>query len=356
MDSGEGQTAEPQGQARQRRRFPWRGVIIAGVVLLFLLLLTVGTIVAVLVAVGSGGGGMAGSAGPQNYQEEYVSGEGQSKIAVVPVEGTIAAASNTARGPAPLSTPEGLTDALQQAREDSSVEAVVLSVNSPGGGVTASDEMHQSILDFKESTDKPVVVSMGATAASGGYYISTAADQILANETTLTGSLGVYLSLLDLTGIEEEYGVSQRYIKSGEFKAAGNPWDELDEEEREIFLSIVESYYGEFVEVIVQGRDLSEERVREIADGRPYVAPRAMELGLVDELGGLEEANSAARELAGVENARAVRYVRPPGLLEGIPGLGGILAPEKPDAAQLVKEELGLEHSGKPMYLYRPGA
>ena len=108
------------------------------------------------------------SASSTVYEEEYVSGGGSDKIAVVPVEGEIASANSTVAGVQPTTTPEGLADALQQARDDASVRAVVLEVNSPGGGVTASDEMHQSILDFEEQTGKPVVVYMGDVAASGG--------------------------------------------------------------------------------------------------------------------------------------------------------------------------------------------
>jgi protease-4 len=135
-------------------------------VALGLLLLTAG-VVAVVLAVGEAGP----SASAPVYDEEYVSGEGPDKVAVVPVEGEISSADSTVPGAQPTTTPEGLADALRQAKDDPSVAAVVLEVNSPGGGVTASDEMHQSILDFKNQTDKPVVVSMGDTAASGGYYI-----------------------------------------------------------------------------------------------------------------------------------------------------------------------------------------
>jgi protease-4 len=312
------------------------------------LLVLTGGLVALVLALGAG----APSVSSAVYEEEYVSGGGPDKIAVVPIEGTIAPADSTVAGIQPTSTPEGLADALQQAREDASVAAVVLEVNSPGGGVTASDEMHQSILDFKEQTGKPVVVYMGDVAASGGYYISTAADRIVANETTLTGSLGVIMQLNNFTEIAERYGYKQEIIKSGEFKDMGSSFRDLTPEEREILQSIVDESYDEFVSVIVEGRGLPEERVREIADGRVYSAEQAKDLNLVDSFGELDEAAKVSRELTGVEEATVVRYVESPTFTET---LLNRLAPREPEALQIA-EEAGLTLEPKPYYLYLPGA
>jgi protease IV len=331
------------GGQRRRRRWPF---IVGGLVALGLLVLTVGVVVLVL-AVGAAGP----SASAAVYEEEYVSGEGPDKIAVVPVEGVIASADNTVPGTQPPVTPEGLADALQQAEEDPSVAAVVLEVNSPGGGVTASDDMQQSILDFKESSDKPVVVSMGDVAASGGYYISTAADRIVANETTLTGSLGVIFSLTNFSELADEYGVEQEVVKSGEFKDMGSSFRDLTPEEREILQSIVDESYDEFVEVIVDGRDLPEQRVREIADGRVYSGQQARELGLIDSFGGLDEAAEISQDLAGIEGATVVRYVQPETFTDA---LLARFAPQEPEAVQ-VMEAAGLNLEPKPYYLYLPG-
>ena len=136
----------------------------------------------------------------------YVSGEGSDKIAVLPVAGTIAPEGPVAPGSA-TATPDTLRNQLRQATRDASVRAVIIEVNSPGGGVVPTDQMHESIQEFREETGKPVVVSMGQTAASGGYYISTAADQIFANPNTLTGSLGVIFSYLNLTEAADVYGI-----------------------------------------------------------------------------------------------------------------------------------------------------
>jgi protease-4 len=336
----EGENAEP----RRRRRWPF---VVGGLVALGLLALTVGVVVLVL-AVGASGPGAPAAV----YQEEYVSGEGPEKVAVVPIVGTIASADNSVPGTQPPVTPEGLADALRQAEEDPAVRAVVLEINSPGGGVTASDEMHQSILDFRESSGKPVVVSMGDVAASGGYYISTAADRIVANETTLTGSLGVIFQLNNFTELAEKYGYQREIIKSGKFKDVTSSFRELSPEDREILQSIVNESYDEFVSVIVEGRNLPEERVREIADGRVYSGQQAREIGLVDSFGGVDEAAEISQDLARVDEAAVVRYVQPETFTDAL--LAGF-APEEPDALRIA-EEAGFTLEPKPYYLYMPGS
>ena len=350
MDSESNARREPAsgdgGGQRRRRRWPW---VVGGLVLVGLLGLAA---IAVVLAVAIGAsGGVAGSS-TVVYEEEYVSGEGSDKIAAIPVEGAIAAADSSLGGVQPTVTPEGLSDALRQAGDDPGVRAVVLEVNSPGGGVTASDEMHQSILDFKEGSNKPVVVSMGDTAASGGYYIATAADEIVANETTLTGSLGVIFQLNNFTELADKYGYKQVVIKSGEFKDIGSSFRQITPEEREIFQSLVDESYAEFVDVISTGRDLPKDRVREIADGRIYSGERAKELGLVDSFGGLDEAAARAAEIAKANETTVVRYIQAPTLTDSL--LSG-LAPQPTEAERLIKEA-GVTLEPKPYYLYLPGA
>ena len=337
----ERQDAQPP---RRRRKWPF---VVGGLVALGLLGLAVAAVVVVL-AVGASGP-MAAQA---VYEEEYVSGEGPEKIAVVPIEGTIAAAESSVGGVQPTVTPDGLADAFGQAANDSSVVAVVLEINSPGGGVTASDEMHQSILDFKNNTEMPVVVSMEDTAASGGYYISTAADHIVANETTLTGSLGVIFQITNFSEAADKYGISQIVIKSGKYKDIGNQFREIQPEEREILQSLVDESYAEFVDVISEGRGIPEERVREIADGRVYSGSRAKELGLVDSFGGLDEAAAIAAEEAGATETTVVRYVETPTFSET---LLARLAPREPEVEQ-VMDAAGLNLEPKPYYLYMPGS
>jgi protease IV len=342
--SSNGPSRGPERQAeepRRRRKWPF---VVGGLVAFGLVGLAVAGVVLLLVA--------GGPTVPAVYEEEWVAGDGPAVIAVVPVEGTIAPANNTLGGTQPTTTPEGLADALRQAGQDTSVVAVVLEVNSPGGGVTASDEMHQSILDFKENTGKPVVVSMGDTAASGGYYISTAADRIFANETTLTGSLGVIIPLNNYAEAADKYGIKQVVIKSGKYKDMGSAFREMTPDEREIYQSIVNQDYSEFVDVVSEGRGIPEERVREIADGRIYSGVQARGLGLVDSFGNLDEASATAGRLAGAKDTTLVRYVQAPTLVETVLAR---LAPQEPQAQQIM-EAAGLDLEPKPYYLYLPGA
>src|SRR5215204_6492585 len=342
--SSNGPSRGPVRQAegpRRRRKWPF---VVGGLVAFGLVGLAVAGVVLVLVA--------GRPTVPAVYEEEWVAGNGPAVIAVVPVEGTIAPADNTLGGTQPTTTPEGLADALRQAGQDTNVVAVVLEINSPGGGVTASDEMHQSILDFRKNTGKPVVVSMGDTAASGGYYISTAADRIVANETTLTGSLGVIFEFNNFAEAADKYGIKQVVIKSGKYKDIGNAFREMKPEEREIFQSLVDQDYSEFVEVISEGREIPEDRVREIADGRVYSGSQAKGLGLVDSFGGLDEASAIAGKLAGTSDTIVVRYVQEPTLIET---LMAHLVPQEPQAEQIM-DAAGLDLEPKPYYLYLPGA
>lgn len=340
------QASQPAQQPRRRRRWPW---VVGGLVALGLLGLLVAAVIVVVVI--AGGGGTAGGSAPIPYDEEYVSGDGADKVIVVPVEGVIASGGDAISGQNSTVTPEGFEDALEQAADDPDTAAVVLEVNSPGGGVTASDEMYRTILEFRQKTDMPVVVSMGDVAASGGYYISAAADEIVANETTLTGSLGVIISLNNFTDLADKYGYKQEVIKSGEFKDIGSSFRELKPEERKIFQSVIDESYDEFVSVIAKGRDLPEDRVREIADGRIYSGKQAKELDLVDEFGDLDRAAALAAENADVKGPTVVRYVQTPSFLDLAQAR---LAPQEPEAVQLAKAA-GVELSPRPMYLYRTG-
>ena len=341
--SSDGPSRQPEthaGEPGRRRRWPF---VVGGLVALGLVGLIVFAVVLILVAA-------SGPTASAVYDEEYVSGNGPDKVAVVPVEGVIAPADDTLGGTVPTSTPEGLADALRQAGSDQSVAAVVLEINSPGGGITASDEMHQSILDFERNTGKPVVVSMGDVAASGGYYISTAADRIFAHETTLTGSLGVIILLPNFAEAADKYGIKRVVIKSGKYKDMGSAFHEMTPDERDIFQSIVEDLYSEFVDVISEGRGIPEDRVREIADGRVYSGLQAKKLGLVDSFGNLDEASATAANLAGTSDTTVVRYVQQPGFTDT---LLARLVPGKSRAEQTM-DAAGLNLEPKPYYLYRP--
>ncbi len=285
--------------------------------------------IAVLVSLATGGGMGLGEA-----------------VAMVRVEGVILT------GSAPDSPFDGgggaysdqIVKWLEQAQEDLSVKAIVLRVNSPGGSVVASDEIYQQML----KVEKPIVVSMGELAASGGYYISAPADVIMANPATLTGSIGVITQITNLEELMEKVGVEVVVIKSGLHKDEGSPFREMTEEEKAIWQAIIDETYDQFVAIVSEGRDLPKEKVREIADGRVYTGKQAMELGLVDELGNLPEAIDRAAELGGIEGKpRLVEYHRPPTLFESL--FGSQLNSFQPfDLARL----LDLEGRPSLQYLY----
>ena len=166
-------------------------------------------------------------------------------------------------------------------------KAIMLYVNSPGGGIYESDELYLKLKEYKEITGRPVYAYMAQTAASGGLYVCMAADKIYANRMTLTGSIGVILSLTDTTGLEELIGIKEENIVSGNNKAMGNP---LTDEQRNILQSIIDESYNIFVDVVAENRNLDKNTVKKIADGRVYSPLQAKELKIIDEIGSFETA------------------------------------------------------------------
>jgi protease-4 len=197
-----------------------------------------------------------------------------------------------------------------EAAADRHVKAVVLRLNSPGGAVTASDIMYEDLVHFREKTHKPVVACMMDLAASGAYYLAMGADVVYAHPTTVTGSIGVIMTLYNASGLFEKIGLTSNPIKSGPNKDIGNPGRPMTEAERAILQGMVDRFYGQFVEVVVRGRHLPEERVRTLADGRVYTGVEAKELGLVDAVGHLDDAIAAAKDLAGIVDAAVIAYDR----------------------------------------------
>lgn len=197
---------------------------------------------------------------------------------------------------------------LRTAGEDENVKGIIIRVNSPGGGVLESAEIHDGIVDIKEKYEKPIYISMGSMAASGGYYISTPADKIFASPETMTGSLGVIMQGINYAGLAEKYGVKFETIKSGPYKDIMSPTREITEEERKILQEMVDNSYQGFVNVIANGRNMSEDKVRQIADGRIYDGRQAKALGLIDEFGYLDDTINAMKELEGVGDVSVIQY------------------------------------------------
>jgi protease-4 len=232
------------------------------------------------------------------------------KIAVISLSGTITTADSSLFSGSTI-TPGLVSDYLTRAKADKAVTANVLRIESPGGEIEPCQEILAEIERVKET--KPIVVSMGGMAASGGYYISTKADKIVALPTTMTGSIGVIYQVTNIEGLLEKLGIQIEIFKGGKYKDMLWGFRELTPEEEAIMQGMIDEYYEQFIDVVAEGRGLSQEEVRNLATGQPYTGTEAKELGLVDELGDLNTAINLALELAGIKTA-IVEYYQPPRL------------------------------------------
>ena len=190
--------------------------------------------------------------------------------------------------------------------KDDSVKAIVFRIESPGGGVSPSQELYREIQRSAEK--KPVVASMGSVAASGGYYIASGVQKIYANPGTITGSIGVIAQFTNLEELFKKIGFRMEVVKSGAFKDVGNPGRAMTPEERQYLQKLLDNVHQQFVRDVARGRRMPEEKVREIADGRIFTGEQAKEMGLVDELGGLNDAVDAAAKMAGITGEPKLVY------------------------------------------------
>jgi len=199
---------------------------------------------------------------------------------------------------------------LQRAGEDELVRGIILRLDTPGGDVTSSDILYREVLKFKKRTGLPVVALMMGVAASGGYYVASACDAIIAHPSTITGSIGVISLFPDMEGLLSKVGVKIQVIKSGELKDAGSPFRNLSEQEQRLFQGIIDELYERFLDVIHEKRKdvLSLEEIRDLADGRVYTATQALKLKLIDEVGYFDEALARVFTLARIPSARVVAY------------------------------------------------
>jgi len=212
---------------------------------------------------------------------------GRGNIALVKVQGMIA-------------DPQQIIDDLQRYSDRKDIKAIVLRIESPGGVVAASQELYDAVKRVRD-TEKPIIVSMGSLAASGGYYVALGADSILANPGTLTGSIGVLMDFPEMTKLLDKIGVQVHSVTSGSLKDAGAPFKEWSPEVEAYFKDVVTNSYDQFVTVVAKERKLEITRVRELASGRVYTGAQALENGLIDKLGGQYEAVHLAAKMAGIE-------------------------------------------------------
>ena len=212
----------------------------------------------------------------------------EDRIALIRVEGVIMDAQST-------------VGELKRFGENPSVKAIVLRIDSPGGGVVPSQEIHDAVQRVRQKGNKMVIASMGSVAASGGYYIAAATDRIIANPGTLTGSIGVIMETANVEGLLKKIGVEGVVVKSGKFKDVGSPLRKMSDEERALLQSVMDDVHKQFIEAVAAGRALEPTAVQALADGRIFTGRQAKDAKLVDELGDLEDAIQLAAELAGIE-------------------------------------------------------
>ncbi len=264
----------------QKRSLTW--ILIIGLVLFGLFVVSLFSFMALM----SDDESMAGFSG------------GGDRIAMIPIEGVI-----------DEDMAKVVNRHLKQYGEDSRIKAIILRVESPGGGVAASQEIYTEVRRLKQEKKKKIVVSMGSVAASGGYYLAAPADIIFANPGSVTGSIGVIAEWINYKDLAEWAKLKPVVFKSGEFKDTGSPTRDLTERERVFFQSMIDELYGQFLRAILEGRtgrgttgnEINEERLRALADGRVYTGETALRNGLIDAVGNYEDALRKTAEMVGIK-------------------------------------------------------
>ncbi|MEQ1795549.1 MAG: signal peptide peptidase SppA [Nitrospira sp.] len=213
---------------------------------------------------------------------------GEDRIALIRIEGVILDAQET-------------IGELKKFSENPSIKAIVLRIDSPGGGVVPSQEIYDAVRRVRSKSNKAVIASMGSVAASGGYYIAAATDRIVANPGTLTGSIGVIMETANFEGLLQKIGVEGVVVKSGKYKDVGSPLRKMSDEERALLQTVMDDVHKQFIEAVAEGRALELADVQALADGRIFTGRQAKDAKLVDELGNLEDAIQLAADVVGIE-------------------------------------------------------
>jgi len=213
---------------------------------------------------------------------------GEDRIALIRIEGVI------------LDAQETLGE-LKKFSENPTVKAIVLRIDSPGGGVVPSQEIYDAVRRVRTKSNKAVIASMGSVAASGGYYIAAATDRIVANPGTLTGSIGVIMEMANVEGLLQKIGVEGVVVKSGKYKDVGSPLRKMSDEERGLLQAVMDDVHKQFIEAVAEGRSLEVPEVQALADGRIFTGRQAKAAKLVDELGNLDDAIQLAADVVGIE-------------------------------------------------------
>lgn len=280
----------PPGASEGRRGPNW--LLIGGIIVIAMMLL--GGTLLMIVAIGA-----------LAADTDAPFGSFGERVGVITISGVITSAGTETLFGGRVGGVRATMRQLRRAAEDDSIKAVVLRINSPGGSPAASQEVYREVARLAEK--KPVVVSMGDVAASGGYYVAAPAQHIIANGSTVTGSIGVRMQYLQYYELMEKLGVQGGSLTTGRYKDTGSPFRAMREDERELLQGILEDMYDQFVRDVAEGREMAEDEVRELANGRIFTGEQAVEAGLVDELGNFHRAIEVAGELGGIEGEPKLR-------------------------------------------------
>jgi protease-4 len=257
-----------------------------------------------------------------DYTEKVVDGsaDAKGKIVLLDVEGVLTSEHSESIFGSKESQVVALVDKLKLAEADPDVKAVLVRIDSPGGDVTTSDILYHELAAFKSRKKVPVVAAFMGVAASGGYYLASAADAIVAHPTSITGSIGVISIQVSLAGLLEKIGVKVDALKSGVYKDMGSPFRAMTDDDRKLLQALIDQFYARFVSVVVEGRKgrLTEAQVKALADGRVYTAEQALDAKLVDRVGYLTDAIAEVKSRAGLDQAKLVIYSRRPGRIDNV--------------------------------------
>jgi len=247
-------------------------------------------------------------------EEKVVEGKGDNKILVIDISGVIGEQQKEPLFTTQTTRPSGIAlikEQLQYAKERSDIKAILLRIDSPGGEVTKTDIIYHELLKFKEQTQKPIIAVILSVGASGAYYLSMAADKIIAHPTSMVGSIGVILLHFNAGGLLEKIGVKEDTITAGKFKNMGSPTRAMSEDERQIFQNLLDATHQRFKEIIQKGRTLPSEKVDQFADGRIFTAKQALDYQMIDQIGYLDDAIQQTKEAAKIKDAQIIILKRP---------------------------------------------
>jgi len=286
-------------------------------------------------------------------EEQVLEGDGTRKILLIDISGTISEQEKTGGllGHTAPSAVSLIRESLQKAGKDDRIAGLILRINSPGGTVTASDIIHHEIVEFRKRRHVPVLACIMGVGASGGYYVASAADEIIAHPTAITGSIGVILMKFNVEGLMGKIGVEEQTVKSGDKKDIMSPFRKATPEELRLGQEIIDQLHRRFLDIVMArpGNRLSLEELRKLADGRIYTASQALENRLVDRIGYLDDVIASIRKGAGDERAKVISYYRPGTYKGSIYADAG----EKGTVLEMIGG-MDAYSAGSFMYLWRP--